>query len=224
MAKPVSNELLNKREYDYPELMKRYIAKYRALKGVDAKRNNAESNAWFMRRVSKDFNLKAETVHKELVNYMSRPETDKGLIGRLFLFRYVAKHRDTLPVWDEWPMTFFFNSFVGDGVTYGEKGILYLMGINLHYLPPKYRLKLFMALTKLKNDSTLRKKTRLRMTWQVLKAFDQGPLAEHCVKMYRADHVRSRLAEIHPDQWEIAIGMNVARWHNQGKSRAWKGY
>ncbi|QGZ16025.1 hypothetical protein Kuja_0340 [Vibrio phage vB_VchM_Kuja] len=224
MAKPIPNELLNKREYDYPELIKRYIAKYRDIKGPNAKRNNKDSNAWFMRRVSKDFNLKSETVHRELATFMSRVETDKGIIGRLFLFRYNAKHKETLPVWDEWPLTFFFSAFRGDGVKFGEKGVLYLRGINLHYLPPKYRLRLFMSLVKLKNDSTLRRKTRLRMTWEILKSLDQGPLAEHCVKTYRADHVMSRLAEVHPDTWEIVIGMNVARWHNGGKGVAWKGY
>lgn len=222
-SKYSSNEYLAQREYDYPELIKRYIGMYRSMKGVNAKRNTAASARWFAQRVSKDTNLTANRVHRTLMNETrSRKPQDKYIVGRLYLFRYQAKTAETLPVWDAYPLTFFFNSFVGDGVSFGEKGVHYLLGLNMHYLPPALRAKLFIQLAKLKNDSTLRAKSRLKLTWRTISALANSNLAEHAVKMYRADHIRSELAEVHPDQWEVVIPMQLAQWQKGTKSMAWK--
>lgn len=222
MARKIDPENLAPRERSYPELIQRYIAKYRETKGPNAKRNTKNSNKWFFDRITKDTNLKAERVHRELVKEGTRNPEDKYLIGRLYLFNYDPKHKQTLPVYDEWPMTFFFNSFKGDGVKFGERGVHYLLGLNMHYLPPKLRLRLFTDLVKLKNDSTLRKKTRLKLQWKVINGLATSRYAEHAVKMYRVDHIRSRLAQINPDQWEICIPMQLARWKKGGKGTAWK--
>lgn len=223
VSKYSSNEYLAPREYDYPELIKRYIGMYRNLKGVNAKRNTAASARWFANRVSKDTNHRAGRVHDILMreNGTRRPQ-DKYIIGRLYLFAYYAKHAAELPVWDAYPLVFFFNAFVGDGVQYGEKGVQYLRGINMHYLPPALRARLFVDLVKLKNDSTLRNKTRLKLTWRTISALASSHLAQHAVKTYRADHVKSELAEVKPDQWEVVIPLQIAQWQKGTKAQAWK--
>lgn len=220
--KDIEEELLTGPELSLPEIVRRYIVKYRETKGPNARRNTAESNKWFFNRITKDTNLRAESVHRQLSEQRTRTPDDRYLIGRLYLFQYDAKTKDQLPVWDEWPMVFFFNSFVGDGVKFGEKGIRYLLGINVHYLQPKHRLLLFIELQKLKNDTALREKTRLKMTWKVLKALSTSRYTEHAVKMYRADHMKSRLAEINPRAWEICLPMAIAQWRKGTKSQAWK--
>lgn len=221
MAK-VNEDLLFDREKDSPITVKRYIEKWRRHKGSQARRNSRESNDWFRTRVSKDLNLKAEKIHKELAERKVRAAGNKMLIGRLHLFKYDALHKDKLPVWDAFPLVFFFDAFKGDGRKYGEKGVLYLRGINMHYLAPKMRLLLFTELVKLKNDSTLRDKTRLKLSWQAIKGIGQSHLSEHAVKTYRADHIRSDLAEVRPQDWEIVIFMQIAQWQKGGKKDAWR--
>ncbi|AUR97775.1 hypothetical protein NVP1244A_073 [Vibrio phage 1.244.A._10N.261.54.C3] len=221
MAKP-NPEFLTAQDMKSPDIIQRYVAKYRELKGPRAKINTAQAHEWFMKRISKDTNLRAERVHKQLKEHKTRNPMDKGLIGRLFLFNYDAKMKAELPVWDSYPLVFFFNAHIGDGIRNGERGVLYLHGINLHYLPPKLRLMLFTQLIKLKNDSALREKTRLKMSWQLLKKLGASRLATHCVKTYRADHIRSELAEVMPHHWIIVISMQLAKWHNGTKRTAWK--
>ena len=44
--------------------------------------------------------------------------------GEMYMFYYDAKHKDTLPYWDRFPLVFPFSK-VKDG----------FLGLNLHYLP-----------------------------------------------------------------------------------------
>ncbi|CAL9982391.1 DNA end protector [Vibrio phage K469] len=221
MAK-IDPDMLTAQDMKSPQIVQRYIAKYRELKGPRAKRNTAQAHKWFMGRISKDTNLKTERVYKELKENKTRKAMDKGLIGRLFLFNYDPKTKDTLPVYDTWPLVFFFNAHVGSGNGNGEKGVLYLHGINMHYLSPKLRLILFTELIKLKNDSALREKTRLKLSWQIIKKLAGARLAEHAVKTYRADHIRSELAEVYPQDWIIVISMQISRFVKGGKAMAWR--
>ncbi|AWY10183.1 DNA end protector [Vibrio phage VAP7] len=216
-------QLLLQREQNYPPIVKRYISKYRETKGLNARRNTRESNKWFMSRITKDTHLRAEVVHRQILKESRRTKpSDKGLIGRMFLYNYDPRWKNILPVYDGWPLVFFFNMKLGDGVSFGEKGVMYLFGLNVHYLPPRFRLMLFAELQRLKNDSTLREKTRLRLTWDIIKQFASLKYAEHAVKVYRSDHIRTELAEVHPDQWEVVIPMQIAEWHKGGKHEAWK--
>ncbi len=210
-------------EKDAPEVIRRYITKYREFYGPKARRNIARSNKWFMRRVSRDLRLSKSTVFNQLKSdFRKRSKNDKGLIGRMMLFRYDAKTKDSLVVWDSMPLVFFFGAFTGDG-SWGENGVLYLQGINVHYLPPAMRLVLFTQLLKFNTDTGLREKSKLKLSWNILKNFSAHNLAKHAVKMYRADHITSEMIEINPRYYEIVLFMNIQQWEKGGNAEAWKG-
>lgn len=219
----IEQGLILDNEKNAPEVVRRYISKYREFYGPGARRNIARSNRWFMRRVSRDLRLSRSRVFQQFKQeFRKRPKHDKGLIGRMVLFRYDAKWKDQLPVWDSFPLVFFFGSFVGDG-QYGENGILYLQGISLHYLQPALRLKLFTALLKFNTDTGLREKSKLKLSWDILKSFSQHNLAAHAVKTYRADHIRSEMIEVNPRFWEIVLFMNLQMWEKGNNALAWSG-
>lgn len=210
-------------EKSAPEIVRRYIKKYRELFGPNAKRNIVRSNKWFARRVSRDIKISKDRVFQQFKeSFGKRTTRDKGIIGRLFLFKYEAKHADELPVWDAHPLVFFFGTFVGDGV-YGENGVQYLNGINMHYLPPAMRLILFTSLLKMNTDTALREKSRLKLNWQILKSFQSHELAKHAVKTYRVDHIRSQLIEINPRYYEIVLFLQIQSWQKGSNALAWKG-
>lgn len=217
----MAEKLLLDRESNYPPVVQRYISKYRELKGLNARRNTVSSNKWFSDRITKDSWVKANKVHKELLAYAS-DKTSRSPIGRLYLFNYDPRWKHILPVYDTWPLVFMFNMVVGDGKTFGEKGVVYYFGLNVHYLPPKFRLMLFAELQKYKNDSSLREKSRLKLSWQIIKGFANLRLAKHAVKCYRLDHIRTEMAEIHPDTWEVIIPLQIAEWKKGGKAKAWE--
>ena len=218
----IEDGLILDNEKRAPEIIRRYIKKYREIFGPKAKRNIVRSNQWFMKRISKDNRISKNKVFSQFSQaFKNRAPRDRGLVGRLFLFKYDARFKDTLPVWDANPLVFFFNTFVGDG-SYGESGVQYLLGINVHYLRPADRLFLFTNLIKFNNDTALREKSKLRLSWQVLQAFAASDQARHAVKMYRADHIRSELHEINPRYWEIVIFLQIQDWRKGSNKTAWK--
>jgi len=175
------------------------------------KRNTSKSLDWFRKYVPRTFN-KVRTARmfrdRDLWESHIKP-------GNLYFFEYDAIHKDTLPVWDQYPLIFPWDSWRG------KNGKLYFIAINLHYLSPKHRYIAMKALLKLRNEKRYRKSTRLKISWQVLKGLSQSKMFENCVKMYRVDHVKSVFVKVPPSSWELAIFLPTARWHNGGKSVAW---
>lgn len=225
MARNTSGEedpLLLPAEYDAPELIKRYIRKYRLNYGPEAKRNIRRSHLWFMDRVSKDANLTPNHMMKAFADSKKPVQGVRHIIGRMFYFKYDALHKDTLPYWDMYPLVFFFNFVKGDGIKFGERGVTYLFGLNLHYLPPRLRLLVFEDIIKLRNEKAYRSKTRIRLTWAALKKFANHNLYKHCVKVYRADHFRSQMFEIEPQYWEVVLFMRTARFQKASQAEVWK--
>ncbi len=218
----IEQGLLLTNESKAPEMVRRFITKYRETYGPKAKRNIRRSNEWFMQRISKDNRISKDKAFKQFgESFKSRTPKDRGLIGRMFLYKYDPKHKETLPVWDGNPLVFFFNTFIGDG-NYGEKGVQYLLGINVHYLRPRDRLFLFSNIVKFNNDTALREKSRLKLTWNVLKSFAAAQEAQHAVKMYRADHIRTQLIEINPRYWEVVMFLQIQNFVKGSNKLAWK--
>ncbi|AFX93612.1 DNA end protector [Serratia phage phiMAM1] len=225
MAKNLAGEedpLLLDNEVNAPELVKRYIIKYRQNFGAEAKRNIHRSHVWFTDRISKDANLTPNHMMQAFKDHKRPANKDRYLIGRMFYFKYDAKTKDELPYWDMYPLVFFFNARMGDGIEFGDRGVTYLWGLNLHYLPPKLRLLVFEDIIRLRNERAYRAKTRLRLTWKAISRFANHPLYQHCVKLYRADHMRTQLFEIEPQWWEIVIPMRTARFQKQSQASVWK--
>ena len=87
---------------------------------VDA--NTVEARDWLRDKALAMRNVDpASAIQKSLVE--SRRSTVR--VGQMFLFAYDAKHKDTLPYYDRYPLIFPFKK-VNDG----------FLGINMHYLPP----------------------------------------------------------------------------------------
>jgi len=115
-------------------------------------------------------------------------------IGKMYLFTYSAKHKDTLPYWDRFPLIF--------PIEYYSDGFL---GINLHYLPPMLRARLMDTLRQTANNNKLNKTTKLRISYEILKGAAKYRYFKPCVKRYLFSHVASNFLYISPDEWDIAL-------------------
>lgn len=182
------------------------------------KRNTLKSLEWFKSYVPRSFNrVAARQLFRD-----SDLKTDRIIPGRMYFFEYDAKHKDTLPVWDRFPMIFPWDVWRGGEGKFGEPGVMYFIGINLHYLPPRLRFEAMKALMKLRIEKKYRKSTRLQLSWKILKTLSNSPLFKHSVKMYRMDHVKSQFVMIPSASWELAIFLPVAQWQKGSKSDAWR--
>lgn len=193
-----------------PDLIKNLIKAYQ--RDVGNTRQIEKSREWFYKRATKMGSVNPDRMFKQ--NKDNR-QKNTIQIGKLYFFKYDALHKDTLPYWDMYPLVFFFGGYKKDGKSY-------LLGLNLHYLPPKLRLVLFTELLKLKNEKRFRKQTRLKLTWELLSNFSKAGLVKPCVKLYLSKHVRSEFVEVPADEWEVVIPLQLSRFQKQSRQQVWK--
>ena len=131
--------------------------------------------------------------------------------GEMYLYHYDAKHKDTLPYWDRFPMVFPFKV---------ESNRFW--GLNLHYLPLKERAMLMDALYTLSSNSRYDETTRLKMSYEVLNGASKFRLFKPCIKQYLYSQVVSNFLYIYPSEWDMALFLPVERFVGATKSQVWK--
>lgn len=142
---------------------------------------------------------------------------NKMQLGKLYLFDYSEpKHKDTLKLYDKFPLVFPFSSYRA------KDGGLILTGLNMHYLSPKLRMIAFISLLRLKTENRYRNNTRLNIEWQVLKSMSESKYFSHAVHSYRMDHVRSVFIEVPSQSWEMVLFLPLERFEKGTKQEAWK--
>lgn len=119
-------------------------------------------------------------------------------IGKMFFFQYYPKMVRELPYHDRLPMIFPID-VINNGI----------MGINLHYLPLEPRAVLMDALYTLSSDNTYDDKTRLRISYQILKAATKFSIFKPCVKKYLFSQLQSPFFEVRSYEWDIALFLPV---------------
>ena len=178
----------------------------------DLKEASKQSSAWFRKEVAaigkQGFTAK-RVIGNEWSNYAS-----KIVPGKLYLYVYDAKHKDTLPYWDKFPLVFPF-SILNDG----------FIGINMHYLPYEHRIKILNALIDIeKSKRTGRDK--LILSWKLISKY--GQFIGHrkwltpCVHRYLTTHIKSNLREIPMEDWATAMMLPVEGFVNSSKTNVWK--
>lgn len=130
--------------------------------------------------------------------------------GKMYMYFYNPKHRKTLPYYDRFPLIFMVEP-TKDG----------FYGLNLHYLPIRLRVRLYKVLMQLANNNNYDDKTKLKISYKILKSMRRYKLAAPCFKRYLTSHVRSRLREIPANQWEMTLFLPVERFEKASKQRVW---
>lgn len=181
----------------------------RANKDYNAK----NSVAWFQSQI------RAVTGGKQITSMQMLQQNQKNLTtqilpGKMYMFVYSAKHKDTLPYWDKFPLIIPFAKETGA-----------FKGLNFHYLPYTQRILLLDALIKVGEKGGMRSDSdRLRMSWQVVSSASKMKLVQPCVKMYLNGHVKSRFIEIPKENWATAIMLPTHAFVGDTAENAWKNY
>ncbi len=168
---------------------------------------------WFRQTVRRLFGERAIRGREELVQAEdATTRTPKNIqrTGRMFMFVYDPKLKKTLPFYDRFPMIFVLE-LRNDG----------FLGLNLHYLPIKLRAMLFNQLTVLLNTKNLNENTRLRISYQIIKNATKFHHALPLIREYKAKYIRSRMLEVHPRDWEIALFLPAEQFRKRGKQTIW---
>ena len=137
--------------------------------------------------------------------------TSKMVPGKLYLFYYDPKHKDTLPHYDRFPLVFPYK------VT--KQGF---MGLNMHYLPYFHRIQLMTRLMQFASNKNLDENTKLRYSWALIAGMAKFKMAEACIKHYLTDHVDSMFIEIPATDWHTALMLPVEKFVGSNKSTVWQ--
>lgn len=118
---------------------------------------------------------------------------NQSIIGRMYFYYYDPKTKDSLPYYDRFPLVLPIEQYA-DG----------FLGLNLHYIHPKQRIILLDKLSEFANNKKYDASTRLRLSYDALRAASRIFEAQACLKRYLYSHVQSRFLEIDADEWDIA--------------------
>ena len=162
-----------------------------------------ESLRWFQQRV-KTMKLTPEAFYHQSNLRKAR----RYLEGRMYTFFYDAKTKDKLPYWDRFPVVLILDL--------NQTGFT---GLNFHYIPPKYRVRLLYELykyIKLDDDTRDRKmKPHIRMRYEMLRGLTKMRFFKPCFKRYLTTQIEGRALEITPDYWDVMAMLPLADWQKK---------
>jgi len=175
------------------------------LSGIE--RNTKESLNWFKKELA---SLKTIPTRPKLLSDENFINRTRPLSGRMFMYKYIPKHKDTLPYYDMFPLIFLVEK---------AKGGFY--GLNLHYLSPKYRAIFFDNLTDFANNEKYNQSTRLRLTYDFLSSSSKLRYFAPCFKHYLTDHVKSRIVEVPANHWETVLFLPTEQFKKNKANSVW---
>lgn len=140
------------------------------------------------------------TLAKEIVREKSRAG-GRFQMGGLYNFFYDPLTKADLPYYDIFPLVIPLKRD-GDG----------FLGMNLHYLPPKMRAAFLDKLMNFAITNEQDEPKRLRVTYDILASTANLKEFRPCIKRYLNSQIRSRIAEIRPNEWEICMFLPTAQF------------
>ena len=164
------------------------INKQMAAGGI--KPRTIEARAWLGQQLSR---MRIPSSRDDILSDPRRI-VGQAFVGKMFLFHYDPKFKDTLPMWDKFPLVIPVEMY--------QDGFL---GLNLHYLDPYGRLFLLDRLMDFINNDKYDDSTRFRLSYDLLSKSRRYRVIEPCVKRYLTNHIMSPLIYVEPDNWETAI-------------------
>lgn len=150
---------------------------------------------------------------KERIRNINRPENDDNRfrLGGLFFFGYDAKTKADLPYWDKFPLVIPLERY-SDG----------FLGLNLHYLPIRYRVAFLDKLMDYSIQGAEDETLRLRVTYDILSASKRFKEFKPCVKRYLTSHVQTKLVAVKTDEWTAAAFLPVQNFTGASASKVWQ--
>lgn len=164
------------------------------------------SRNWYQNKIA-EMSKRGLVTQNKLIKY-SDMYASTVEVGSMYMFVYDAKAKNTLPVWDAFPLV----------IPFSMNNNLFT-GFNLHYLPEAVRWTLLKTLLNNQDIASVRrlsKDTQLKMNYSVLKNSSHMPILKPTIHSYLWDHVVSmqhgKFLKIHPANWHMSILLPVAKF------------
>jgi hypothetical protein len=151
----------------------------------------------------KAMDLTSGTVKKRLLN-SDRARTPT--IGSLYFYKYDPKLKEILTIYDKYPMAFPIKMYK-DG----------FLGVNMHYLPVGERKEFIKSINEFKTTSD---SPRTSVNVELFNDLESSKriykMMPQAVKRYLFAHVRSKIIQILPEEYEKAVQLKIDEWVIKG--------
>jgi len=137
-------------------------------------------------------------------------EMEKPTVGSIVLFFYDPKHKLTLPYYDRFPMSILISPT--------KEGFA---GLNMHYLDPMLRARLFDALMDTRTTKKYTDETRLAVTYDMLKSTQKYSAFKPCYKSYLTGHVQSSIVFVPPQHWKNVLFLPLQQFKKASAQEVW---
>jgi len=167
-----------------------------------------DSLKWLTKKISE---LKNPSGIASIINNEAFRKTNRFVVGGLYYFYYDPKTKKDLPYYDRFPLVLVLERYK-DG----------FLGLNLHYLPVKYRIAL---LDKLMDFAILDENNdimRMRVSYDILNASKRYKEFRPCLKKYLYNHVQSKILAVQPNEWDIAVYLPIQQFKKATVNEVWQ--
>ena len=162
----------------------------------DLQRRSIESMKWYVGRMRK-LKLNTDKYYKQ----SKLDRTRRYLEGRMYNFFYDPKTEAKLPYYDRFPLTIIV-AMRPDR----------MLGINLHYIQPRYSLILLDALYRYTNNDNYDEGTKFRVTYPLVSGVAKLRWARPALKWYIYSQIHGNALEVEPRYWDIASFLPTAQF------------
>lgn len=163
-----------------------------------------------LRRANASFNSYAQQNKDRLTNRLGPRH-----LGRMVMFMYDPKYKETLPYYDRLPLILPIE-FLPNGR---------MLGLNLHYLPPKMRAALLDELMQSAIKPAMQdEKKRIRFSYATLKKVSNNRAYAPCIKKYivSSKHVKSKFLVVPPNEWAETLFLPYERFEKASNQTVWR--
>ena len=166
-----------------------------------------EAREWFRKKAQ---NYRGSRISQDKL-FAGSLTVNTVMPGRMYMYVYDAKTKESLPYWDAFPLIFPVSTFPGG-----------FYGLNMHYLQPALRARLMDALYTVTNNTRFDDTTRLRISYETLKSASSMNLFKPCFKKYLYGHVKSQFIYVEPKEWDIALFLPLQNFQKASAAEVWR--
>lgn len=174
-----------------PRIVQRMEKAYKAAE-LDIRKARTESLAFLRRYATRVGRRDAAAGRRQLLTEYKK--TQKVKPGHMYLFGYDPKYKDTLPIYDKFPLIFVLEVYKGG-----------FLGCNIHFLIPKLRQRLFELFMRNAIKSGKNDIKRLKLNYQTSVALAGNKLMGPTIKRYLWKQLETPMVEVPPSHWHHII-------------------
>ena len=165
-----------------------------------------ESLKWFKKRLQNITRMNRNPILKD----ENLIKVNKPLTGRMFMYFYDPKTKQTLPYYDKFPLIIMVDRAPGG-----------FYGLNLHYLDLKRRALFFDKLRDYLTNKKYNRTTKFRLSYSLLSGASKLKAFKPCFKRYLTSHIKSRVSEVPATEWEAALFMPTDQFVKNKRQSVW---